>query len=205
MPDPTQTIRGAEGPGPVRLGALDRLAALVGEREYGGKNWGPIVQRVAGPFLSPPRLASYAPGGARAGGLQWCALAVCWAILDELEARPQRELAGQWKRIASASCGTLWGNLDSLGWAWRRGAALPAALCPVDAGAPGIPGPGDLVFYGDFRDNRPNLRHVDFYAEVREGGRWSSIGGNSGPKADAVARVDRVNSSEVYGYARVPW
>lgn len=198
----TQTIQGPAGPGPVRIGALARLTAEIGQHDE-GRNWGPFVQRIAAPFLSVDRLASYAPGGERAGKLLWCALAVSWAFYDELRGRGHDQLAQQWRNIASASCDTLRERLDAHGWVWAPGDPLPAALCPQDADAEGLPGTGDIVFYGDRRDD---IKHVDLFEGGVVGG-FSSVGGNSGPKADRVARVEHAGAKlkRVQLYARVPW
>ena len=61
MGSTTTTIRGPEGPGPVRLGAMARVIARIGEREAGGKNWGPVVWSVASPFISSPTSQPAAP------------------------------------------------------------------------------------------------------------------------------------------------
>lgn len=194
----TSTIRGP-GPGPVREGALARMLAMVGEREQGGKNWGPVVQKVAGPFLSPNRLETYAPGGSRAGKLQWCALTASYVYLAELEARGQQELASQWKRIASASCSTLYGNLDLLGWAWKKGNPLPSGILPLGGPSCGLPAPGDLVFYGD------DFHHVDLFKLETPAG-FDSVGGNSGPACDEVALCERLDEKvPPLRYARIPW
>lgn len=199
----------ASGPGPVRLGALARVIACIGEREEGGKNWGPFVQKIAAPFVSPERLATFAPGQKRAGLLLWCALTVCWAMLMELLDRGLKEHAAQWKRIASSECSVLWEHLEDLGWAWRRGAPLPAALSPQGVDVDGLPGPGDLVFYGHVKDDGTlHFTHVDFYEAKVSGADWDTVGGNTGwPIADKVDRCHRhaADLEKVLGYGRVPW
>ncbi len=213
MADPTRTFTApASGPGPVREGALARLIACIGEREEGGKNWGPFVQKVAAPFISPERLATFAPGQKRAGKLLWCALAVCWAILMELLDRGQKERAAQWRRIASSECSVLFENMEDLGWAWRRGAPLPAALSPQGVDVPGLPGPGDLVFYGSVKpDGTLHITHVDFFETnvSADGDDWDSVGGNTGwPVSDKVDRCHHHGPEDlvkVLAYARLPW
>lgn len=206
--NPCATIRGA-GPGPVRVAALERLLAELGRKEVEGKNWGPFIRRVAAPFLTAARLASYAPGGTRAGRLAWCAFTVCAMILEELQARLATELVARWKRLASGSCEDLFENLHAEGWAWRRGAPLPAALSPQGVEVPGLPAAGDLVFYGVVKpDGDLDLHHVDFYKAPAGGEDFDSAGGNTGDHVDAVDVIEHRGPEKVaraVAYARVPW
>ncbi len=200
------------GPVPARVGALRRLLAERGAKETEGRNWGPFIRRMGGYFLSTGRLATYAPGGERAGKLLWCAITVCGMLYEELLGRGQLELASQWRRISSASCETLYGRLDSLGWVWRRGAPLPAALSPQGVDVPGLPGAGDFVFYGTVReDGTLDIVHVDFYERPvgEPGGDFDSVGGNTGhPVADLVDVVKHRGPEKlarVLAYGRCPW
>lgn len=193
--------------GPIRLGALARLTALIGTtagRET-SRNWGPPVERFCRRWLSPGRYATYAPGAVNAGKLQWCAYAVSSCFLEEIEARGLTELAGVWRQIGSGSCETLYHHLEIHGWTWAPGEPLPAALAPSDPGAEGLPATGDLVFYGDAPDK---LAHVDIFEGGIVGG-FSSVGGNSGAASDRVARAERVGreylATRVQRYGRVPW
>lgn len=216
MPDPTKTIRDDLPPGPpaapapVRLGALRRLLNELGPKEKDGRNWGEFIRRMGAYFLSRSRLQSFAPGQVNEGKLLWCALTVCGFIYEELLGRGQTELASHWKRIASTECSKLWRNLDSLGWAWRRGAPLPAALSPQGVDVPGLPAAGDLVFYGQVKaDGSLDFAHVDFYKAPLAGDDFESAGGNTGhPVADRVDVVKHRGPEKlgrVIGYARVPW
>lgn len=198
--------------GPIRLGALARLTALIGTtagRET-SKNWGPPVERFCRRWLSASRYATYAPGAVNAGKLAWCAYAVSTAILEELEARGQTQLADVWRQIGSGSCETLYHHLEIHGWTWAPGTALPSALRPQDPGAEGLPSSGDMVFYGEVNAETAelDLTHVDFFEGGIVGG-FSSVGGNSHwPQCDRVARVEHTTAkalAKVYAWARVPW
>lgn len=207
MAGSADTLQGM--PGPVRLGALRRLAGYIGPQELWGRNWGPLIVKWGGYFISKTRLMSFAPGQVNEGKLQWCALAVCGVVQEEFEARGHLEIAAQWKRIASAECSRLWANMDSLGWCWRAGAPLPQALSPQATQAPGLPGPGDFVFYGEEEGGKLHFAHVDLFEQSTVNG-FDSIGGNTGdpPVYDRVGRVRHrtlAKLSRVIGYGRVPW
>lgn len=183
---------------PVRVAAMKRLLQELGMKETDGPNWGPFIRRMGGYFLSAERLATYAPGQKRAGKLYWCALTVCGMVYEELIARGHKELASQWRRIASAECSTLWANLSALGWAWLRPDALDE------------PAPGDFTFYGGRKsDGSPDFVHVDFYRAPLDGENFESVGGNTGfPVANLVDTVPHRGPEKlarVLGYARLPW
>ena len=193
MASSAQTIQGL-GSGPVRLHALEIARGLIGEREtlppgLDGKplkNQGPIVERVARPFLSPHRFDEMLV----AGKLQWCAFFVCYCFLEALTQREDAALIRAWKHLASGECGALWERLEGEGW------ARPASPADPD------PAPGDVAFLGHIRDGEMVLTHVAFVEAP--GVPIGTIEGNAGPKADRVWAGLRA-PDEVAGYARIPW
>lgn len=195
---------------PIGVSAMWRLYPEFGPKETEGTNWGPFIRKVAAPFISPGRLATFAPGQKRAGLLLWCALTVCWAIYEELFSRALLECASQWKRIASAECSKLYSNLEAVGWTWKRGEPLPPAHNPQGLKTSGLPVPGDLVFYGKvLADGTWKIVHVDFYEAPQGAGDFDSVGGNTGhPVANRVDRVLHRGPealARVLAYARLLW
>lgn len=183
-----QTIRGPEGPGPVRLGALEIARSKIGERET-APNQGPIVdwslagitsRKAAGDMEHP------------AGWAKWCAFFVSQCFQRELLLRGQTELARLWRAdYASGSCSSLWASCERAGW--------------TESSLEAQPQPGDLVFYGELAAKKGiKFLHVDFYERALVGaeGHFEAIGGNS---RDSVARSVRTPDSKIVGYARVPW
>lgn len=90
---------------------MQEARSLLGQHEEGGDNWGNVVLTVATPFIGPERLATFAPGGTRAGKLLWCALTVsfCW----------WRAWSG-FKPYADSECSDLWEKLAEQGWTWVK-------------------------------------------------------------------------------------
>ena len=102
----------------------------------------------------------------------------------------------------------MWANLIRAGWAWKREAPLPLAHNPQGIQTPGLPVPGDLVFYGKvLEDGTLKITHVDFYEAPQGGVDFDSVGGNTGhPVANCVDRVEHRGAEDlarVLGYARI--
>lgn len=195
-PNPTATFQGP-GPGPVRLGALDIAKSKLGERET-GKNVGKIVDW-AMQGITRRRADEPSPRG-RMGWALWCAFFASQCFRRELLARGDEALLRDWSRLASGSCDSLRRNLDARGWVWARGAPLPAALSPQAVPVPGLPGPGDLVFFGE---DPEDLAHVGLVERLDGAGRLHTIEGNAG---DRVAALDHpADHPRILLFARVPW
>ena len=212
---PTLPGMGPAGPParvPVRVAAMRRLYPLFGMQETEGVNWGPLIRKWGAYFIPEKRLATFAPGGKRAGLLAWCGITACAVVYEELLDRGHAELAAQWKRISSAQVSVIWNNLTALGYTWRRGEPLPQALSPQAVDVPGLPAPGDFVFYGHvLEDGSLSFTHIDFYeAPGPEGDEFDSVGGNTGTPPN-INRIDRVHrrgpdaAEHVLGYARFLW
>lgn len=175
----------------IAQAALGIARRQVGQRETPGlKNQGPIVEKVARPFLSERRFVETYPKGA----LQWCSFFACWAVLEALKAAGARpEQVAIWMRIASGSCGALHERLDKLG--------LVTSHVP---GAP-IPEGTYFVFFGTEKDGAPDLSHVGIY-EATMGQLVCTIEGNSGHKADAVSEGRHmIDDPRLHSTARLPF
>lgn len=195
--NPTSTIRGA-GPGPVRLGALDVARGKIGEAET-AENEGPVVDWAMQGITR--RRADEPSARGRRGWALWCAYFASQCFRRELIARGDEALLKDWMRLASGSCDSLRGHLDARGWVWTRGAPLPAALSPQAVPVPGLPGPGDLVFFGEDPEDLAHVGLVERYDHVA--GRLHTIEGNAG---DRVAAIDHpADHPRILLFGRVPW
>ena len=170
--------------------ALLIARSQLGEREHGGKNQGPIVQKVARPFLSAQRFAETYPKGA----LQWCAFFVCWCVLQALKAaNATPEQISVWMHIASGSCGALHDRLTKLGLVTRH---LPGE--PVPEGT-------FFVFFGEDKDGAPHLTHVGAYDHTA-GALLKTVEGNAGRGADQVCEAQHmIDDPRVHSTARLPF
>lgn len=173
---------------PTLLQTIRGIArSMIGEHEMDGNNWGPIVQKVATPFLSATRLATFAPGQRNAGKLAWCSLFVSYCVLEGLKAdgRPPEQLA-EWRRVASSEVSVLHERM--------RAAGLIAPFVP------GEPPPEDTIVVF-FR----KLAHVEIY-DGSTNILVVSIGGNSGPKANQVYENKHPNTdARIDCWGRLPW
>lgn len=188
-------------PSPLETRVLEEGRALLGQSETEGDNWGPVVRTVASPFLSPERLATFAPGMKRAGKLQWCALFACYCwwkatMPPQPPGRPPLPPSASWfHRFADSEVSDLWQRLGDEGWVWEKGGKDPQ--------------PADLLFFVkvDPRtgaalrkpDDSPAFRHVGLVQRV-EGGDLVSLEGNAG----SAVRERRYHLSEVqiFGFGR---
>ncbi len=174
QPTLLQTIRG------VARGEL-------GQHEEDGENWGPAIRKYAAPFVSAPRLATFAPGQKRQGLLQWCSLFGCWCVFRglEIEHRPP-ELLREWRRMASAEVPKLHERMDAAG-----------LIAPF---VPGEPPPEGTIFVF-FR----KLAHVAIFDAVM-GALIVTIDGNSGPRCvEVYENKHQLTDARIDCYGRMPW
>lgn len=178
----------------IQQTALGIARSKIGRYETEGVNWGPFIREVASPFISAERLATYAPGGIRAGRLAWCAFFVCWCILQALKAAGARaDHVAIWMRLASGSCTTLYERLDKLGLVTRHvpGEPIPEGTC--------------FLFFGDDTDDGPEMQHISLYDRTA-GALAYDISGNSGRAVDGVDdNAHLIASDKIHSTARLPF
>ena len=161
--------------------------AELGQREDEGENWGRCVRKYGSPFISAPRLATFAPGQKRQGLMQWCGIFAFWCALEGLKAdrRPPEQLA-ELRRLASAEVPKAHERMAAAG--------LIAPFVPGEAP------PEDAIFVF-FR----KLAHIAIFDQVL-GQLIVTIDGNSGPKCvEVYENKHLVTDARIDGYGRLPW
>lgn len=160
----------------------------IGEREPNRQerpNEGPIVDwslegltsRDAGPWA------------------QWCAYFACQCVRRALiaagaDAMTLRDFRRNW---ASGSCTSLWTKYDNAGLATRH---VPGQPLPEGA---------YFLFFGEERDGKPHLRHVEVI-DRHNNLSVTHVGGNTSRHADRVVEHQTLLVDEdIYGTARLPY
>lgn len=180
------TLRIGEQPGLIqRIRGIAR--GELGQHEEDGENWGPAIRKYAAPFVSGPRLATFAPGQKRQGLLQWCSIFGCWCVFRglEVDGRPPEQLR-EWRRLASSEVPKLHERMDAAG-----------LIVPF---VPGEAPPGDTVF-AFFR----KLAHVAVFD-----GTMNliavTIDGNSGPRCvEVYENRHPLTDPRIDCWGRMPW